>query len=87
MTAADDAATETAVVAADNATVLGPPPPPTPPPKLDTVVLVVVEFVDPFVVPATLLYFKLSQCVLYSIGVFGGKFKIRRNVSRIRFVQ
>lgn len=31
-------------------------------------------------------YFNESQCDLYSIGVFGGRFKTRRNVSRIRLV-
>lgn len=60
------------------------------PPELPLIVVLlfdVVELVIAFDVPIVLLYFKLSQCVLYSMGVFGGKFKIRRNVSRIRFVQ
>lgn len=34
-----------------------------------------------------LRYFNESQCDLYSIGVFGGRFRIRRNVSRIFVVQ
>lgn len=38
-------------------------------------------------VPPQSTHFKLSQCTLYSIGVSGGRFRIRRNVSRIRVVQ
>lgn len=34
-----------------------------------------------------LRYFNESQCDLYSIGVFGARFRTRRNVSRIRVVQ
>lgn len=60
------------------------PPPPAP---VNDVVTDVIELFDTVVVPVAFMYFKLSQCGLYSMGVFGGKFKIRRNVSRIRFIQ
>lgn len=33
------------------------------------------------------IYLRLSLWDLYSIGVFGGRFNTRRNVSRIRVVQ
>lgn len=59
-----------------------------PPSEPLIIVFDVFEFAPAFdVPPITFVYFKLSQCVLYSMGVFGGKFKMRRNVSRIRFVQ
>lgn len=32
------------------------------------------------------MYFKQSQCILYSIGVVGGRLRIRRSVSRMRDV-
>lgn len=62
---------------------------PPPPPAVAFVVVwdVVVAEPDACDEDTDFKYFNESQCDLYSIGVFGGKFNTRRNVSRIRVVQ